>query len=110
MYVAFKTRKLEKSLTDPKEMSKTYGNRAKKVNQRLKEIRAAATLAVLKTIPAANCHQLFADRDDQYAVDISANYRMILEPDHDPIPRKDDGGLDCDKITAIKILEVTDYH
>ena len=35
---------------------------------------------------------------------------MILEPDHDPIPRKDDGGMDCDQITAIKILELTDYH
>jgi len=110
MVIKYKTRKLEKSLIDPKEMNKTYGTRAKKVNQRLKEITASATLTVLKTIPAANCHQLSADRDDQYAVDISANYRMILEIDHDPIPRKDDGGIDSDQITAITILEITDYH
>ncbi|MFZ1977229.1 MAG: type II toxin-antitoxin system RelE/ParE family toxin [Bacteroidota bacterium] len=110
MEIKYKNRRLEQSLTDPKTMVKTYGNRAKKVNQRLKEIKASATLAVLKTIPAAHCHQLSADRDDQFAVDISANFRMILEPDYDPIPRKDDGGIDCDQITAIKILEVKDYH
>ncbi|MFH0990995.1 MAG: killer suppression protein HigA [bacterium] len=91
-------------------MNKTYGIRAKKVSQRLKELKAGSTLAVMKTIPAANCHPLSADREDQFAVDVSANFRMIIEPYHDPLPRKEDGSLDCDNVTSIKILEVTDYH
>ncbi|MFH1528568.1 MAG: hypothetical protein ABIG69_18330 [Bacteroidota bacterium] len=48
-------------MTDPKETSKTYGVMAKKVNQRMKELYAASALSVLKTIPAANCHELDGD-------------------------------------------------
>ncbi len=110
MEISFKSRKLEKSLTDPKEISKTYGIMAKKVNQRMKDLLAASTLAVMKTIPAANCHELKGDRDGQLAVDISGNWRIILEPDHDPVPAKAEGGLDWNSITHIKVLEVTDYH
>lgn len=61
MQITFKSRKLEKRLTDPKETSKTYGVMAKKVNQRMKELYAASVLSVLKTIPAANCHELDGD-------------------------------------------------
>lgn len=110
MQISFKSRKLEKSLTEPREISKTYGVMAKKVNQRIKDLLAASTLAVMKTIPAANCHELKGDRDGQLAVDISGNWRIIFEPDHDPVPAKSDGGLDWDAVTQIKILEVEDYH
>lgn len=37
MKITFKSNKLEKSLTVPKEISRTYGNMAQKVNQRMKE-------------------------------------------------------------------------
>jgi proteic killer suppression protein len=110
MVITYKTRKLEKSLTDPKEMNRTYGYRAKKINQRLKEIKAAATLAVLKTIPAANCHLLKADRSNQFAVDVSANWRIIFEPNYYPVPSNEDGSINWSAITKIIILEVTDYH
>ena len=31
-------------------------------------------------------------------------------PNHEPVPRKDDGGIDLDKLTSIIIIEVVDYH
>lgn len=37
-------------------------------------------------------------------------YRLIFIPDHDPVPRLKDGGLDWSKVTAIKILGVEDTH
>ena len=46
----------------------------------------------------------------QFAVDLKHPYRLIFKPDHNPLPRKDDGGLDLTQITAIKILGVEDYH
>ena len=110
MQISFKSRKLEKSLTEPKEISKTYGVMAKKVNQRMKELSAASSLAVMKTIPAANCHKLSGDRSSEIAVDISGNWRIIFEPDHDTVPVQTDGGWDWNSITQIKVLEVTDYH
>jgi proteic killer suppression protein len=110
MEINYKTRKLEKSFTDTKVMLASYGSRARKVNQRIKELKAAANLEVMKTIPAANCHLLKVDRSNQFAVDIPANWRIIFEPDHDPIPVNKDGSIDCSAITKITIIEVKDYH
>ena len=93
MEISYKNRKLEKQLTDPREMSKSFGQLARKVNQRLKELTDADNLAIMRTIPAARCHELSGDHNGELAVDVSGNYRMIFEPNHDPIPKKDDGGL-----------------
>ncbi|WP_423129819.1 type II toxin-antitoxin system RelE/ParE family toxin [Gaoshiqia sp. Z1-71] len=110
MKIAYKTSKLEKQLTVAKEMQKAFGTMAKKVNQRIKEITASANIEVLKTIPAARCHELKGDKKGQFAVDISGNYRIIFEPDQNPIPVRDDNSIDCIKITDIKILGTEDYH
>ncbi len=83
---------------------------ARKVTQRMEDLRAAATLAVMRSIPLAKCHELKNDRKGQFAISISPNYRIIFEPDHNPLPKKEDGGLDWAAITIIEILEVTDYH
>lgn len=110
MEILYKTKKLEKQLTNPKDIKKTFGNSAKRVNQRIKDLKAAETLEVMRSIPAARCHELKGDRQGQLAVNVSNNYRIIFEPYHDPIPQKDDGGLDWTKVVIIKIEEVTDYH
>jgi proteic killer suppression protein len=108
--ITYKTNKLEKQLTVAREMHKAFGTMAKKVNQRIREITASANLEVLKTIPAARCHELKGDKKGQFAVDISGNYRIIFEPDQNPIPLKHDNSIDCIKITDIKILGTEDYH
>ena len=74
------------------------------------ELRAADTLADISTLPPARCHQLSGDRAGQFAVDVRHPFRLIFEPAHDPVPRKEDGGIDLPRVTAIRILEVTDYH
>jgi plasmid maintenance system killer protein len=110
MKIFYKSNKLEKSLTIPNEIFRTYGIMAKKINQRMKELSAANTLAVMKTILAANCHELKGERTGQLAVNVSGNWRIIFEPNHSPMPTKEDGGLDWQKVTDIRVLEVTDYH
>ncbi len=110
MQINYKTRKLEKNLTDPTKTLKEYGNRSKKIIQRLQELEASANLSVLKTLPAANCHQLSGDRAGEFAVDISGNWRMTFEINQEPVPTKDDGGIDTDNVTAVTILDITDYH
>ena len=83
---------------------------ARKVNQRLKDLTEADNLAIMKTIPAARCHELTGDRKGELAVDVSGNYRMIFEPSNEPIPKKGDGGLNWDEVTKIQINEIEDYH
>ena len=91
-------------------MQKAFGIMAKKVNQRMKELSASANIEVLKTIPAAKCHELKGNKKGQFAVDISANFRLIFIPDHDPLPVKEDKSIDCIKITDIQIIGPEDYH
>lgn len=40
----------------------------------------------------------------------SENGKLIVEPCHDPLPKKPNHELDLTKITAIKIVDVEDYH
>ena len=110
MEITYKNRKLEKQLTDPTEMVKSFGQLARKVNQRLKDLADADNLVLLSTMPAARCHELTGDRKGELAVDVSVNYRIIFEPLHDPIPKKGDGGLDWGEVTKIQINEIADYH
>jgi proteic killer suppression protein len=108
--IRFKNKKLEKQLTDTKEMVKTFGQMARKVNQRLKDLTDADNLAIIRTIPAARCHELTGNRKGELSVDVSGNYRLIFEPDHDPLPRKADLGLNWGEVTKIQINEIEDYH
>ncbi len=110
MELRYKTRKLERNLTIPKELIKNFGQLARKVNQRIKELMDADNLAVMRTLPAARCHELTGDHKGKLAVDISRNYRLIFEPNHDPVPQKDDGGLNWNEVTKIQINEIIDYH
>ena len=61
MEISYKSRKLEKQLTDPNEMIKSFGQLARKVNQGLKDLTDADNLAIIRTIPAARCHELTGD-------------------------------------------------
>ncbi len=88
MEISFKSRKLEKQLTDPKQMVKSFGQLARKVNQRLKELTAADNLAIMSTLPATKCHELTGTRKGELSVEVSGNYRLIFEPNHIRFPKK----------------------
>ena len=109
--IDFRTKKLEKCCNDYKTAVKTWGNQyATKVYQRLNELRAAVALSDISYLPPAKCHELEGQRTDQFAVTTKEPARLIFRPDHEPIPKKPDGGIDKDLVTDIIILEVEDYH
>lgn len=110
MEISYKSKKLEKQLTDPKELVKTFGQLAVKIKARIKNLRDADTLAVMRTLPAARCHELTGNRKGELAVDVSENYRLIFKPNQQPIPQKQDGGINWDEVTKIQITEIEDYH
>ena len=92
-------------------MLKTYGTaRTRKLKVRLMELRAACNLAQIPRVPPPRCHELSANRKGQLSVDLDHPYRLIFIPANDPIPRKEDGGLDWDSVTEIEILEIADTH
>ncbi len=62
-----------------------------------------------KLPPRSGCHPLLGNRAGQFALKVSANVRMIVVPDHEPVPRTSDGGIDPSKVTRIQVIEVIDY-
>lgn len=110
MKIAYHKNKLEKQLSSPSEIKKAFGVNAKRIASRLDDIIASPNLEVLIQIPAANCHSLSGDRNGEWAVDISGNYRLIFEIANDPIPKTKDNSIITLLVTDICIIEVVDYH
>lgn len=111
MEVSFTSRSMQKACSSEKEMRKTWGApMAKKLQQRLAELRAASTLEDVSRLPPARCHELTANRKGQVSVDLVHPHRLILVPDHKPVPARPEGGLDWTQVTRIVVLEVCDPH
>lgn len=111
MDIAFRTRKLEKAFNAADTLQKTYGARmARTVMIRMAVLRAAPSLAAVPTTPPDRRHQLGGDRDEQFAIDLVHPHRLVFEVNHEPVPRKDDGGIDAERVRAITVLDVVDYH
>ena len=109
--ITFGTRKLGKELSTARRLVKVYGPRtAQAIMHRLAVLNSAPTLSHVPTSKPDRRHQLTGDRSGQYAVDLIHPRRLIFEPDHTPVPLRADGGVDTDKVTAITIIEVIDYH
>ena len=112
MKVFFRDNKLAKNCNSKAQCVKAYGVAlAQKIMQRLSELKAADNLGTISHLPPPSCHELKGDRKEQFAVRLNKNFRLIFEPEHNPVPRNDDGSIDWQKITKITILKAReDYH
>ncbi|GGK24559.1 killer suppression protein [Salinarimonas ramus] len=111
MEIRFRHRKLANTVNSADLLERRYGPRiARAIRARLAILAAAANLADVPSTPPVRCHQLRADRDEQYAVDLVHPHRLVFEPDDDPIPRLPDGGIDRTRVTAIVVADILDYH
>jgi proteic killer suppression protein len=111
MRVTFTSAKLAKGCSSDRERQRRFGTeRARKLKLRLDQMQAAASIAELMTLPGTRCHQLSADRDEQFSVDLDGPYRLIFEVDMNPVPRRQDEGIDLDAIDAVVVIEITDTH
>ena len=63
----------------------------------------------MRNLPG-RCHELRGDRVGTLALDLDGSIRLIIEPDHEPIPKKDDGGLDWNQVTQVRVTSIEDYH
>jgi proteic killer suppression protein len=108
--VAWSDRRLEKSCSSESAGARRWGaDHWTLLKRRLATLRAAPTLKDMDHAPG-NCHALSANRAGQFAVYLWGQYRLIFVPNHDPVPRADDGSIKPTDITRITITEVVDYH
>lgn len=111
MVIYFKTKKLQKLCSKGGEAIKKLGPRGGiKLQQRMMELQAASTLADISRVPPARCHELTGNRKGQLSVDLDHPYRLLFIPANDPLPEREDGGLDWSGVTEVEIIEVVDTH
>lgn len=112
MEFAFASDKLERELSDDRAMQRAYGQRkAEALKLRLTRLAAAERLSDIPVrTPPDHLHQLGADRDEQFVVKLPSGWGLMFVVDHNPIPQLPDSGIDRDKVTAIRFVEVGNYH
>ena len=110
MELYFSSKSLEKDLTQERHMKRQYGNIYCKLRLRMNELDAVDSLAEISPKPPPRRHLLGGDLRGCFAVDVSANWRIIFEPFPKSIPYLTNGMIDYKAIKAIKVLDVRDYH
>jgi plasmid maintenance system killer protein len=110
--IEFASNSLAKDCNDDRRLVKRYGKGcAERIRRRLDELHAASCLDDMRALPQCRCHALIGDRAGQLSVDVEHPRRLIFVPAYDPLPISESGGgLDWCRVTAVRILEITDTH
>lgn len=110
MEITFRTEKLRKQCNDSRTATREFGpNQARKIRQRLDDLRAAGNLGLFRMLPG-RCHELKGNRKGQLSLDLEHPFRLVFEPAHDQQPAQPDLGLDWRTVTAVRVLEIVDTH
>ena len=83
--------------------------RAKKIRQRLDDLKSADNLSIMKLLPG-RCHELKGDHHGLLSLDLDHPWRLIFMPDDTPPALKKDGGIDWENVRMIIILGIEDTH
>jgi proteic killer suppression protein len=111
MEISYVSKRMQKLCTTEKEMKGKLGTRmAETLKRQLALIEAVANLEELWAMPQTRCHEMKGDRKGQISIDLVHPQRLYIEPDHDPVPRKKDGGLDRAAVTRVSIVDIDDPH
>jgi plasmid maintenance system killer protein len=111
MEVSFTNSKLQKICNSSKKLRGEYGPRmADLIQQRLKELADSETLGDMRFLVGARCHELKQNLKGLLAVDLVHPDRLAFKPADQPVPLKQDGGLDWDRVTGIEVVGIGDYH
>lgn len=96
MNIVFASRKLQRAFEGHQEAVRRWGERIGiKFVQRIVTLQSARRFEELYTLKSLRVHQLKGGRKGEYAIDLTGNWRLIIEP--------------VDQETVL-IKEVVDYH
>ncbi|MCX5608261.1 type II toxin-antitoxin system RelE/ParE family toxin [Streptomyces sp. NBC_00047] len=109
MDVTYGDRKVGKICESERDMRRSYGpDLAKKIGQRLAQLRAAETLEDMRPPALGKCHELSGDKDGCLSLHLTANWRLVFSPRE--YEEDEQGGLKWSSVTAVIIEEIEDYH
>jgi len=52
----------------------------------------------------------YAYLEGQYSLRLAKAKRLVFQPDHDPVPRKETGEIHWGEVTSVMITFIGDYH
>ena len=108
MEIEYKDKNLKELCTAWSVAIRKLGNDcAKKLFARIADLEAVSHV---KELLAGRPHPLKGDRDGQFSLSLSNGLRLVFEPNHDPIPVLENGGIDWANVTNITIIFIGDYH
>ena len=91
-------------------MIKNFGQKmSSKIQQRLMELHAADSLSDISHLPPARCHEL-ENRGGVFSIDLEYPNRLLFIPANDPIPLKEEGGINHQYVTEIEVIAIEDTH
>ena len=104
MEISFASERLRNELENDKTLIQQYGTpNQKRVKKTITRIRESRNLHEL--LPLVNMHHLHGNRDGQYTIKVGKTLRVVIEPDHDPVPLTG-GGINTKEVTCIRITEI----
>lgn len=110
MKIDFKNNFLKKCANDDSFRLKKIGKINGKIyKQRLDELASSESLENIRYLPG-NYHELSQDRKGTWSVNLEQPYRLIFEPQENPIPTDNFGKYIWGEIKAVTILNIVDYH
>lgn len=109
MELTYKNEKLKELCVNPKynkELVKKYGSDvAKNLPQRIKQLEAFNSLNDIPITPPFRRHKLSGDREGEFAINITNQYRLIFRQKENNIIIED-----LRKIKEIEIMEVSKHY
>ncbi|WP_141336745.1 hypothetical protein [Paenibacillus sp. tmac-D7] len=108
MEVLFRNEKEREFYQSEKLLRKEYGELARAITKRLIHLKSFESVGAFLEKGLGKPHLLTGDYDKCIAVNISPNYRLILEPMYDT--DTDFSKLNLYAVKVVTILEVKDYH
>lgn len=107
MDIYYKSKQIEKICNQSQvAITKLGPDMAKKLRQRMVELKAADVLSDISHLPPARLHELEGGRNGELAVDLKHPFRLVFKSNdfRKGMP------IDKTKVTAIIIMEVINYH
>lgn len=108
MQITYANKAIQRLCLEEKHQLKRLGaTRAKRLKNRLSELRAAQNVSQLQL---GRPHALTGDKAGQYSVDLDGPMRLLFESTDQPPPTLVAGGIDWQQVTSVRLLEIEDTH
>ncbi|MFA8301183.1 MAG: hypothetical protein ACEPOV_13530 [Hyphomicrobiales bacterium] len=106
MEVLYKSKTLQNFLEDTQRLSDLYGINAYKIVQRISELRSSDNLNSFKCLPTPKCKVINRSDEMKFTAMVSENIKLIFDSKKKKLTKTENGDIDWDNITSIRILGI----